>query len=128
MNFVFVGLPFCPELLNPSSLVQPCLFRAGQVAEISAIKHHLWKGWDDNNQGKHTRRLGRACHALPANVRAGKIRPHRPLKVGIAVDIVERCPELYRRKLGVALAAYTRRVMYLKGMYAIQAGNEESNQ
>jgi ProP effector len=47
-----------------------------------------------------------------------KYRPHRPLKVGIAVDIMERCPELDRRKLGVGLAAYTRRVMYLKGIVA----------
>ena len=47
-----------------------------------------------------------------------KYRPHRPLKVGIAADILARCPDLDRRKLGVALAAYTRRVMYLRGMVA----------
>jgi ProP effector len=45
-----------------------------------------------------------------------KYRPHRPLKVGIAVDIIERCPELEWRVLKVALAAYARLVMYLKGM------------
>ena len=38
------------------------------------------------------------------------------MKVGIAVDIIERCPELEWRVLKVALAAYARRVMYLKGM------------
>jgi ProP effector len=37
---------------------------------------------------------------------------------GAAQRCRERCPELDRRKLGVALAAYTRRVMYLKGMVA----------
>src|SRR6478752_5857588 len=41
-----------------------------------------------------------------------KYRPHRPLKVGVAADILACCPDLDRRKLGVALAAYTRRVMY----------------
>lgn len=45
-------------------------------------------------------------------------RPHRPLKVGIAADLVTRCPELDRRVLSAALSAYARRVMYLKGMVA----------
>jgi len=36
-----------------------------------------------------------------------KYQPHRPLKVGIAADLMTRCPELDRRKLGVALIAYT---------------------
>jgi len=35
-----------------------------------------------------------------------KYRPHRPLKVGVAADILACCPDLDRRKLGVALAAY----------------------
>ena len=47
-----------------------------------------------------------------------KYRPHRPLKVGVAADILACCPDLDRRKLGVALAAYTRRVMYLRGLVA----------
>ena len=38
-----------------------------------------------------------------------KYRPHRPLKVGVAADILACCPDLDRRKLGLALAAYTRR-------------------
>jgi hypothetical protein len=36
-----------------------------------------------------------------------KYQLHRPLKVGIAADLMTRCPELDRRKLGVALIAYT---------------------
>ena len=47
-----------------------------------------------------------------------RYQSHRPLKVGIAADLVARCPELDRSKLGMVLAAYARRVMYLKGMVA----------
>ena len=47
-----------------------------------------------------------------------KYRTHRPLKVGVATDILACCPDLDPRKLGVALAAYTRRVMYLRGLVA----------
>ena len=66
----------------------------------------------------HTAALADLATRYPQTFVLEKYRPHRPLKVGIAVDIMERCPELDRRKLGVALAAYTRRVMYLKGMVA----------
>ena len=45
-------------------------------------------------------------------------QPHRPLKVGIAADLMSRCPELDRRKLSAALSAYTQRVMYLERMVA----------
>jgi sRNA-binding protein len=47
-----------------------------------------------------------------------KYRPHRPLKVGIAADIPAPCPAVERRVLKVALSAYARRIMYLKGMVA----------
>ena len=47
-----------------------------------------------------------------------RYQPHRTLKVGIAADLVARCPELDRSKLGIVLAAYARRVIYLKGMVA----------
>ena len=47
-----------------------------------------------------------------------KYRPHRPLKVGVADDILACCPDLNRRRLGAALAVYTRRVMYLRGLVA----------
>jgi ProP effector len=45
-------------------------------------------------------------------------QPHRPLKVGIAADLVPRCAELDRRKLGAVLSAYTQRIMYRKAMLA----------
>jgi sRNA-binding protein len=45
-------------------------------------------------------------------------QPHRPLKVGIAADLVARCAELDRRKLGAVLSAYTQRIMYRKAMVA----------
>nr|WP_028169110.1 ProQ/FINO family protein [Bradyrhizobium elkanii] len=44
-----------------------------------------------------------------------RYQPHRPLKVGIAADLVARCPELDRNRLGMVLGAYIRRVMYRKG-------------
>jgi len=40
------------------------------------------------------------------------------LKVGIAAEIPARCPAVERRVLGVALGAYTRRIMYLQGLVA----------
>jgi ProP effector len=45
-------------------------------------------------------------------------QPHRPLKVGIAADLVARCVELERRKLTAALSAYTQRIVYRKAMVA----------
>jgi sRNA-binding protein len=45
-------------------------------------------------------------------------QPHRPLKVGIAADLVARCVELDRRKLGAVLSAYTQRIMYRKAIVA----------
>jgi ProP effector len=42
----------------------------------------------------------------------------RPLKVGIAADLVARCAELDRRKLGAVLSAYTQRIMYREAMVA----------
>ena len=47
-----------------------------------------------------------------------KYRPHRPLKVGVAADILARCPVLTRRELGPALAVYAKRVMYLQSLVA----------
>jgi ProP effector len=38
------------------------------------------------------------------------------LKVGIAVDLMGRSPELDNRKLNAALSVYTRRVMYLRSL------------
>jgi ProP effector len=47
-----------------------------------------------------------------------KYRPHRPLKVGVAADILARCPVLTRRELGPALGVYAKRVMYLQSLVA----------
>ena len=44
--------------------------------------------------------------------------PHRPLKVGIAADILARCPALTRRELGPVLSVYANRVMYLQSLVA----------
>ena len=85
--------------------------------KFSRISHHLW-GTDDDQEGKHTRRLTDLATRYPRAFALEKYRPHRPLKVGVAADILACCPDLDRRKLGVALAAYTRRVMYLRGLVA----------
>jgi ProP effector len=45
-----------------------------------------------------------------------KYRQHRPLKVGIGADIKARCPDLTSRERSTALAAYTKRIMYLRGL------------
>jgi ProP effector len=55
---------------------------------------------------------------LPPKVRREKHLPHRPLKVGIAADILARCPELEPRVLNATLGHFTRRAMYLQGMVA----------
>src|SRR4029077_9408356 len=62
--------------------------------------------------------LARLTEAFPRAFVLEKYRPHRPLKVGIAVDIPARCPALTRRELGAALSAYAQRVMYLQGLVA----------
>ena len=62
--------------------------------------------------------LARLTEAFPQAFVLEKYRPHRPLKVGIAVDIPARCPAVERRVLGVALSAYAKRVMYLQSLVA----------
>ena len=47
-----------------------------------------------------------------------KYQPHRPLKVGIAADLRERCPAVERRVRSVALSVYAKRIMYLQGLVA----------
>src|SRR4051794_14199429 len=44
--------------------------------------------------------------------------PHRPLKVGVAADLRAALPDLPRAVLGRALAAYTKRIMYLQALTA----------
>ena len=62
--------------------------------------------------------LARLAEAFPQTFVLEQYRPHWPLKVGIAADIPARCPAVKRRVLSVALSAYARRVMYLKGLVA----------
>ena len=62
--------------------------------------------------------LARLAKAFPQTFVLEKYRPHWPLKVGIAADIPARCPAVERRVLSVALSAYARRVMYLRGLVA----------
>ena len=62
--------------------------------------------------------LARLAEAFPQTFVLEKYRPHWPLKVGIAADIPARCPAVERRVLSVALSAYARRVMYLRGLVA----------
>ena len=47
-----------------------------------------------------------------------KYQPHRPLKVGIFADLMERGEGLDHHMMSVALTVYTRRVMYLRSLVA----------
>jgi ProP effector len=60
--------------------------------------------------------LTHLAEAFPQTFVLERCRPHRPLKIGIAADLQARCPALEWRVLKVALAAYTGRVMYLRGL------------
>jgi ProP effector len=44
--------------------------------------------------------------------------PHKPLKVGIDVDLAAQCPALERKERAVVLRFYTSRVMYLRALTA----------
>ena len=48
--------------------------------------------------------LALLTEAFPRTFVLEKYRPHRPLKVGIAVEIPARCPAVERRVLSVALS------------------------
>jgi len=50
--------------------------------------------------------LARLAEAFPQTFVLEKYRPHWPLKVGIAADILARCPAVERRMLSAALNAY----------------------
>jgi sRNA-binding protein len=62
--------------------------------------------------------LARLAECFPQTFGREKHLPPPPLKVGIAADILARCPELDRRVLSVALAYFTRRAAYLQSMVA----------
>jgi sRNA-binding protein len=55
--------------------------------------------------------LARLAKEFPQTFAPEKHQPHRPLKVGIAADLRERCPAVERRVRSVALGAYTRRII-----------------
>ena len=60
--------------------------------------------------------LTRLSGQFPQAFVLANYKPHRPLKVGIAVDIRARCPDLEWRGLAVALSAYTKRIVYLQAL------------
>ena len=60
--------------------------------------------------------LARLAECFPRVFGRENQLPPRPLKAGIAADILARCPELDQRVLSAALGYFTRRVMYLQGM------------
>ena len=62
--------------------------------------------------------LTRLAECFPQTFVLEKHLPPRPLKGGIAADILARCPDLDRRVLGVALRHYTARVVYLGSLVA----------
>ena len=61
-----------------------------------------------------------ACIAewFPQAFVAEKYLPHRPLKIGIHVDLKARCPALSERKRGAVLHWYVTRTMYLRACVA----------
>ena len=62
--------------------------------------------------------VARLAAAFPQTFTLEKHLPHQPLKIGIAADIQAALPELPSRVLGRALAAYTKRIMYLQALTA----------
>jgi sRNA-binding protein len=76
------------------------------------------EGWMTISKQDIHAALTHLAEAFPQTFLLERCRPHRPLKVGIAADLQARCPALEWRVLKVALAAYTGRVMYLRGLVA----------
>ena len=62
--------------------------------------------------------LANLAERYPQTFVLEKYQPHRPLKVGIAADLMERCSEHDHHELSVALTVYTRRIMYLRSLVA----------
>ena len=62
--------------------------------------------------------LLRLAECFPQTFVLEKHLPPRPLKVEIAADILERCPDLDRHVLGLALRRYTSRLVYLGSLVA----------
>ena len=62
--------------------------------------------------------VARLAADFPRTFTLEKHLPHRPLKLGIAADLRAALPDLPRAVLGRALAAYTKRIMYLQALTA----------
>jgi ProP effector len=60
--------------------------------------------------------VARLAAAFPQTFVLEKHLAHRPLKIGIAADIRAALPDLPRGVLDRALAAYTKRLMYLQAI------------
>ena len=65
-----------------------------------------------------TAAIARLAADFPRTFTLEKHLPHRPLKVGVAADLRAALPDLPRAVLGRALAAYTKRIMYLQALKA----------
>ena len=76
------------------------------------------EGWTTITKQDIHAALTRLAEAFPQTFVLERGRRHRPLKIGIAADLQAGCPALEWRVLRVALAAYTGRVMYLRGLVA----------
>ena len=76
------------------------------------------EGWDDDDQSKTQTPPWRALPSDPANLRAGKIPAASAAEGGNCRRPRGARPEHDRRKLSVAMFAYTRRIMYLRGLVA----------
>ena len=61
-----------------------------------------------------------ACIAewFPQAFVSEKYLPHRPLKIGIHIDLKARCPALSERECGAVLHRYVTRTMYLRACVA----------
>jgi ProP effector len=58
------------------------------------------------------------CEWYPQTFTLKKYLSHRPLKIGIDIDLAARCPALSRRERCVILRSYVTRVMYLEACVA----------
>jgi sRNA-binding protein len=76
------------------------------------------EGWMTGMKQDIDAALVRLAEAFPKTFILEKYQPHRPLKVGIAADLIGRGPELDHHTVGVALTVYTRRIMYLRSLVA----------
>jgi ProP effector len=89
-----------------------------ETAEIFCDQSLPIEGWMTITKQDIQTALTHLAEAFPQTFMLERSRPHRPLKIGIAADLQARYPALEWRVLKVALAAYTGRIMYLRGLVA----------